>query len=214
MTSLLENIDYRGHTIELHYDDTGLELSDVLSDEPCAVISIDNYGRGYTIHDKCKARAVELPAVIRAVYDDDVDALAFCFGLELRTTDKRFGFEDDDLHWHWYKSEARLFDGILDHTGNATMHVQQLSTQRDTYYFVWYQDDLDAYAGCTDAKPMISTVQALLDGEVYGYVIKNGDVDVDSCWGFVGDSEYCLSQARSVVDYHVNDQINGWLNAS
>lgn len=47
-----------------------------------------------------------------------------------------------------------------------------------------------------------------LRGNVYGFVIKDAsgnDIDDGSCWGFMGDyDEYCLNEARSTVDAHVD----------
>jgi len=46
-----------------------------------------------------------------------------------------------------------------------------------------------------------------LEGNVYGYVIEKSNVcgacandepeQIDSCWGFIGDYEYCLSEAKA-----------------
>jgi hypothetical protein len=38
-------------------------------------------------------------------------------------------------------------------------------------------------------------------GEVYGYVVADGDDDMDSCWGFYGDIEYVISQAKESAEY-------------
>lgn len=71
----------------------------------------------------------------------------------------------------------------------------------------------------------VETYDRYLRGEVYGYVverlavadIENVDLDddvlhgetVDSCWGFVGDYTYCLSEARSAVDWIKYAEKNG-----
>lgn len=48
----------------------------------------------------------------------------------------------------------------------------------------------------------VETYDDYLTGQVYGYRIEdeNGD-ELDSCWGFIGDYEYCLDEARSSADY-------------
>ena len=38
-----------------------------------------------------------------------------------------------------------------------------------------------------------------LRGDVYGYIVKEGDEERDSCWGYYGE-EYALENARSWVD--------------
>lgn len=36
------------------------------------------------------------------------------------------------------------------------------------------------------------------NGECYGYVVTGGDKE-DSCWGYLGDIEYCREEAKSVA---------------
>lgn len=67
------------------------------------------------------------------------------------------------------------------------------------------KDDLDKARKCIKAE--VEEYEAWANGHVYGYVIKGEDGedldDVDeSCWGFYGDwDDYCLKEAKSVVDY-------------
>jgi hypothetical protein len=48
-----------------------------------------------------------------------------------------------------------------------------------------------------------------LEGNVYGYVItgKDGE-ETDDGWGFIGDSDQCLEEAKSVVDREVGDRLS------
>lgn len=56
----------------------------------------------------------------------------------------------------------------------------------------------------------VETYDHFLTGQVYGYrvhectVDEDGDVDegeeIDSCWGFEGDSDYALQEGKNVVD--------------
>ena len=51
------------------------------------------------------------------------------------------------------------------------------------------------------ASGHVSEWNDVLSGNVWGYVIEDEDgMPGDSCWGFVGDYEYCLQEARNVVD--------------
>ena len=204
--SLAETTAYRGYQIELHWDNDGRGFDDYMFDEPCAIVYSGGYGRMNILYDNC-GRSLPDYGVLRAVRDSDANALADEFGFERRDTEKRFGFEDDGLVWHWYKTEEKLFAGILKYTGNETMRVDELSSQRDVYFFVWYQDELDKYAGLKNAMPMVETCQNILDGEIYGYVIvKDNDYDGlghDSCWGFIGDSDGCIREAKRVVDHDI-----------
>lgn len=50
----------------------------------------------------------------------------------------------------------------------------------------------------------VETYDHYLTGSVYGFVVKDmtGE-EVESCWGFLGDSDYCVQEAKSIVDYLV-----------
>lgn len=54
------------------------------------------------------------------------------------------------------------------------------------------------------AKGEVSELDSCLRGEVYGYKI---DDDGDSCWGFIGDKKYCIEEAKGSVDWQVKDDI-------
>lgn len=55
------------------------------------------------------------------------------------------------------------------------------------------------------AKADIETFNAYLNGQVYGFVIDDGAGD--SCWGFYDDEE-CLAEAKSAVDYAVQQEMH------
>ncbi len=47
----------------------------------------------------------------------------------------------------------------------------------------------------------VSTYNEYLTGDVYGYVIEDpGGEQVDSCWGYYGGADYCMTEAKSAVD--------------
>ena len=49
-------------------------------------------------------------------------------------------------------------------------------------------------------KSEVATLDSYLRGECYGYVISRHGEEIESCWGFLGDDDYCLQEARGVVD--------------
>jgi hypothetical protein len=52
----------------------------------------------------------------------------------------------------------------------------------------------------------ISTYDKYLSGSCVGYTIKDSDgndLDEGSCWGFY-DQDECIKEAKSIVDYHTN----------
>ena len=46
----------------------------------------------------------------------------------------------------------------------------------------------------------VETYNDYVMGNVYGFVIEKNGEHMDSCWGFIGDSEYPLVEAKAVVD--------------
>lgn len=65
---------------------------------------------------------------------------------------------------------------------------------------------IDDYAGDPRKKFDFCTpedVQAWLSGEVYGWIVKEQGVRLDSCWGYYGDLDYCVQSAKDCIDYQI-----------
>lgn len=46
-----------------------------------------------------------------------------------------------------------------------------------------------------------------LNGNVYGYVTETAAGEsIDSCWGFFGETSYMMEQAKSSIDYHIQEK--------
>ena len=57
------------------------------------------------------------------------------------------------------------------------------------------------------AESLIENWNDVLQGNVWGYDLTTPDGEhLDSCWGFVGDMEYCLSEARASAAYFVKQR--------
>lgn len=83
------------------------------------------------------------------------------------------------------------------------------------FVYVSHKDILKNYSKKRLTKKILEHVEKMLimevneydsylRGEVYGFqIFENGDSDdsLESVYGFVGDYEYCLSEAKSLVDY-------------
>ncbi len=41
----------------------------------------------------------------------------------------------------------------------------------------------------------VETFNQYVSGDVYGFITKKGDEEIDSCWGFYGE-DYCIEQAK------------------
>lgn len=88
--------------------------------------------------------------------------------------------------------------------------------------FIYVEKDkaLKEFGNVEDAikclKGEVETYNQFLNGQVYGYVItkpKQCDTckhieheEIESCWGFYGDEENALQEAKSVVDYLVGKE--------
>lgn len=60
----------------------------------------------------------------------------------------------------------------------------------------------DAAVKCMQAE--IETLDQYLTGQVYGYIVYDAEGDdVDSCWGFFGEEEYCLGEGVASAEYFV-----------
>lgn len=59
-------------------------------------------------------------------------------------------------------------------------------------------------------KDLISEVELYnhyLTGQVFGYVVRDEKgVEVDSCWGFYGDDEFVLNEAKSYIDCKITQE--------
>lgn len=49
----------------------------------------------------------------------------------------------------------------------------------------------------------IKVLDSYLRGEVYGYKIFDDEgEELDSCWNFIGDWDYCVADAKAMIDYY------------
>jgi len=49
----------------------------------------------------------------------------------------------------------------------------------------------------------VETYSAWANGEVYGFEVLDGDGEqVDSCWGFIGESDYAMAQGVESAEWH------------
>lgn len=57
------------------------------------------------------------------------------------------------------------------------------------------------------AEGEIAEYMSWANGEVYGYIVEDEDGNhLDSCWGFYGDREFCEEQAKSQMEYYVEEE--------
>jgi len=50
----------------------------------------------------------------------------------------------------------------------------------------------------------VKTYDDYVSGSVYGYQVKDKkENDIDSCWGFFGDTDYMIKEAKSNIDFDI-----------
>lgn len=115
--------------------------------------------------------------------------------------------------------------GLYDHSG---LHIylgggpavgDSAGWDSGTVGFAYITRDrlLKEYGGKRVTKSMIEKARSVLEAEVeeyddylcgdcYGYTIKDADGEhLASCWGFIGDIDYCISAAQSELEYYIKD---------
>ncbi len=49
----------------------------------------------------------------------------------------------------------------------------------------------------------VKNMDSYIRGEVYGYIVYDADGnELDSCWGYLGEMDWCIEEAKSVADYY------------
>ncbi len=55
-------------------------------------------------------------------------------------------------------------------------------------------------------KNEFDTYNAYVQGNVYGYVVEDAHGnETDSCWGYYGETEYPIEEAKGIIDWHVKN---------
>ena len=185
------------YSVKVTYDDY-CSLEDAINDEPVMILGADI--------DQSK-RNFPAPAVLRAVSGYSGTVLdELCDDWMKCGPDKFKGEHADWNRPRYFKTRAALEAAMFRAEYGAELsdlRVEQFDTQRDTWFLCFWQSELDAYAGCKNAVSCRDSCLAVVNGDVYGYEVIDDDTDetVESCWGFIGDSDYCKSQGQEVADY-------------
>lgn len=184
MSTLLETEDYKGYTIELHYDES--------PSDP------------WREYDHCGSLVLS-----HRQYDFPNDA-------ELRFED--FG--------SWTEVEAELREnhdaalilpvGMIDHSGisiyigtTSPFDPQGWDSGQIGFAFLTTEKlstewNGDAERGEAYLRDCVKEYGDYVNGSVYGFVVKDQNDDVvDSCFGFIGESDYAMDEARSWVDFEI-----------
>lgn len=195
-----ETIEYKGHTIEIHLD----------PDPQNPRTECDNLGtmicghQRYNLGDKHPYNLKNYNSwkeVIAAIENDEgcpIVALPLYLydhsGLTINTT----GFNSyDSGKWDW-----------------GTLGFIYVSYKKAKKEYGWKQINkkrLDLLK--TYLTGEVECYDSYLTGDVYGYIVKSGtDEELNSCWGFIGDKDTCIEEAKGTVDCYVKDTLKKRIN--
>lgn len=210
----LETKEVGRFTVKLHPDDNCRTWEDVLCDEPILVFTRERYGRTYVQHDGTKAVSESMLDVFHLMEDasewtdvlDELDA-------DYRWTENGSLCVDSSSlsSVRYFKDAESAVRSIFraDHGKELKdFRLERFDTRDSEFYLVWYQHELDRYAGTKDATFPRETVRAYLDGEVYGWSVEDADGDVlESCWGYIGDARHVLKEGEDVARHLISELV-------
>lgn len=212
MREVYESATVGRFTVQVVYDNESSELSDAVNDEPVMIFE----RRDGEILNQSK-RNFPSHAVLRAIEEGDDDTILseFC---DMSYSD--WGSTDSGNIWgeHAEWEGRRYFGGSADPIARrraiealiramfraeygaelSDLRVEQFGDQSSTYYLCFWQSEFDDYCGGKNCKSSRDSCQSIIDGEVYGFIV--GDY-LDSCWGFIGDADHCLTAGKEAAVY-------------
>lgn len=210
----VEKEDVGRFTVTIVHDDDR-QLCDAVNDEPMFIFCRER-GGDYQVLDQSKNNFPPMEFMRRFSEQDFEECLTLL--CDSRYTDsgktesgKYFADHPDWIHdknqngRRYYKTESAALSALF-FTGYgkkmADLKVETFENQYSTYYLAFWQSELDKYAGNKNARSCLSDLQHIIDGEVYGFIIGDSSDDhIESCWGFIGDSDYALQEGRDVAEY-------------
>ena len=185
MGSLIRTEEYRGCTIELRYDETpdnprGWGWPDVMY-----LNRSDYKGDGHSINELLDDNG----RLTKDFLDNHVWLWIDYYehsGIALST---RSPEQKSTRGW-----DSGLF-GII--------AVSKADIKKETGHKIVTKGDRLEYMKRLEGQ--VETYNQYIEGEVYGFVALDGNGDeIDSCWGYFGDVEYCIESAKESIDYEVN----------
>jgi hypothetical protein len=203
MSYVLEEKKVGRFTVKLMLDHMSRDWDDVVYDEPILIFTRDRYGIRVQ-HDGTKTIQESMLDVLRLAdesysWTDVLDEI----GADWRWTDAgRLRVDSSSLaSVRYFKDAETAVRSIFRADFGADLRdfrLHQFSTRDGWTYAVWKQEELDSYAGVKDAKACTETIQAFLDGDIYGWTVEDADGDIlDSCFGYIGDARDVLAEAEA-----------------
>lgn len=202
------------YTVRVLADDEFLGWGHFLCDEPVTLFYSERFGVR-AVFDNMSDRIPQ--EIWKAIESEDWREVVanVAYDYDVQSPEKIVVYLHDYDQAATYKSWHNAARGVFRREYGYELddiRVERFDTRSDCYFMVWRQSELDSYAGVKHAKPPRDTVKAVIDGDVWGFTVEDSDSDiVESCWGFVGDAEYCLNEAiataRSFVQHDRKERI-------
>ena len=180
-----ETIEYKGHTIEIKYDECG-ESPREMYDNICIFhiahrrysFGDDNYN-DYESIKEAEKEALRNKDMVLPLYMYDHG------GITISLTPFSCPWDSGQVGF----VQIPRYTMIREFTGDGGKNFSPRLKRR----------------ALEIAKNEVKELDSYLRGEVYGYVIDE-DEDGDSCWGYIGDIKYCIEEAKAVVNNIVNNE--------
>jgi len=156
---------------------------------------------------------------------DHIDHMV-CFHRNYIIGDKH-SWDKDELVKHINRKDVvALPIYIYDHSG-ITINTSGFSCQWDSgqigFIYMDKKDILENWGGKKLTRKLIdkaysymrSSVKEFDDyitGSVYGYVVEDDEGEnVESCWGFYGETKYCLEEGKAVAEQLIKNDIRDYV---
>jgi len=102
------------------------------------------------------------------------------------------------------RGDYKLLERYL-RTACGVVAFGQWQSQRDCWGYAYITAERAQELGITDPA---GALRAETDcycqwaqGEAYGYIVDEDGPDEDSCWGFIGEMDYCKEQANEIAEW-------------
>lgn len=210
--TIVQTEEYKGLTIEIHYDD---DAQNPLTDYDNASVFACWHSR-YNLGHYKDTQGHTPESYVLSILSDNGKASIERFE-KRRSKELGYTYEAEMPELMAALDNEALVRPLhlYDHSG-ITMRASAFDCAWDSgqvgFQYMTHAKIKEEFGGKTINKTNTAKAIKLMDGEletyddyltgnVYGYIIKDSeDEELDACWGFIGDSDYCLSEAKASAD--------------